>query len=59
LAIKGAAADAAAGHPNGEGVRIVVATRFFALLRQRQAAEFAPPNHQRRIEQAARFQVGQ
>ena len=56
-----AALDAAAGHPDREAVRIVVAPfrAVRAAVRCRAAAEFAAPDHQRGIEQAAGFQVRQ
>jgi hypothetical protein len=46
----------AAGEPVGETGRRVVTALFFALHRRR-AAEFATPNHQRVVEQAALFEV--
>ena len=47
--------DAAAGHPHREGVDVVVAADVLADLAHRRAAELAPPDDQRLVEQAARF----
>src|SRR5262245_40832225 len=58
LAVVHAALRPAAGEPVGEGVRIVVAAGA-ALLHQRQAAEFAAPDHERLVEQAAGVKIGQ
>ena len=52
-----AALDAAAGHPDGEGFAVVVAAVFVAVgvaLRVGRAAEFAAPDDQGFVEQAAR-----
>ena len=54
-AIDVAAFDAAAGHPDGEAVGIVVAT--VTALRKWRAAEFAGPDEQRAVEQAAGFEI--
>ena len=48
---------AAAGHPHGEAVGVVVAA--VALLAHRRAAELAAPDDQRLVEQAAALQVVQ
>ena len=58
-AVADAALDAAAGHPDGEAVRIVVAAGLLACLRDRQPAELAAPDHQRLVEQAALVEVRQ
>ena len=51
--------DAAAGHPDAEAVRVVVATVSGAgALRHWRSAKLAAPDHKRLIEQAALFQVG-
>ena len=47
--------DAAAGHPHGEAVGVVVAA--VAFLRHRRAAELAAPDDQGLVEQAAALQV--
>src|SRR5262249_25531177 len=52
-----AALDAAAGQPHGEAVRVVVAAG--RALAHGRAAELASPDHQRRVEQAARLEVAQ
>ena len=52
-----AALHAAARHPNGERVRVVIAPRLVALLRDRQPAKFARANHQRVLEQTALREV--
>ena len=49
--------DAAAGHPHGEPVVVVVAA--VVALRGRRAAEFAAPDDQRVLEHAALLQVGE
>src|SRR5437879_2470245 len=46
--------DAAAGHPHGEAVRVVVAAIAGAVGG---ASEFAAPNDQRFIQKASLFQV--
>ena len=58
LAVVDAPLDAAAGQPGGEGVRVVVAAGA-PFLHDRQPAELAVPDHQRRVEQAALLQIGQ
>ena len=50
LTVAHAAFHAAAGHPIGERVRVVIATRFLRLLRHGQAAEFAAPNDKRFVQ---------
>ena len=61
LAVDDAGLDAAAGHPDGEaaGVMIAAVVVFgeFALAINR-SAELPAPNHQRVIQQAALFEVG-
>ena len=56
-----AALDAAAGHPDREAVGVVVAAfgAAGAAVGDGTAAEFAAPDHQRGVEQAAGFEVGQ
>ena len=52
--------DAAAGHPEGEAVGVVVAAeerRAAARLVHRGAAELAAPDHERLVEQPAPLQV--
>src|SRR5262249_6930000 len=60
-AVDVAAADAAAGQPDGEGEGVVVAAGHVgvaaAVLAQRRAAELRQPQHQRRVEQAAPLQI--
>ena len=59
-AVGHAAFDAAAGHPDGEGFTVVVAAVFVAVglaLRVGRAAEFAAPDDERLIEEAAWFEV--
>ena len=53
---------ASPGHPVAEGVFVVITTGFFLILvrgelRDRQPAEFAAPQHQGAVEQAALFEV--
>jgi hypothetical protein len=52
-----ARADAAAGHPDGEPGRVVLAAAI--ALHHRGPAELARPDDQRRVEQPALFQVGE
>ena len=52
-AVDDAALDAAAGQPEGEGVRIVVAARASPFCDERQPTELAAPDDQRLVEQAA------
>ena len=54
-AVTDPALDAATGHPDREAVRIVIAA--VAALAHRGAPEFAAPDDQRRIEQAATLQI--
>ena len=56
-AVAGAALDSAAGYPNAEAVWVVVAA--FAFFAHGHAAEFAAPDDQRAVEQAALLEVGQ
>ena len=56
-AVAGAAADAAAGEPDGEAVGVMVAAVF--ALGGGRAAEFAGPEDERAIKQAAALQVGE
>ncbi len=54
--------DAAAGHPDGEAVRMVVAAqelRAAPRLVHRRAAELAAPDHQGVVQQPAPLQVRQ
>ena len=48
---------AAAGHPHRHRVDMVIAADSLANFAHRSAPELAPPDHQRVLEQAARFQV--
>src|SRR5205807_3944656 len=60
LTVNDAGLNAAAGHPDRETVRMMVAAkehRAAARLVHRGATEFAAPNHQRFFEQAALLQV--
>ena len=52
-AVDGAPFDPAAGHPVAEAVRVVIAA--LAAFRHRHAAELAAPDHERALEQPARF----
>ena len=58
-AVADAPLDAAARQPDGESVRIVIAAGLLAGLSHGEAAEFAPPDHQRLVEQTALVQVRQ
>ena len=52
--------DAAAGHPDGERARMMIAShqpRAAARLVHRRAAEFAAPDHERGVEQAALLEI--
>ena len=49
--------DAAAGEPHGEGVDVMVAADGVAVFAHRRAAEFAAPDDERVVEQAALLQV--
>ena len=51
----GAAFDAAAGQPDGESVRVVIAA--VGALGHRRAAELATPDHESRFQQTPGFQV--
>ena len=57
LAVTGAGLDAATGEPGGESMRIVVSAGA-SLLDDGQTAEFAVADDQRRLEQAALFEIG-
>lgn len=61
LAIGEAAFDAATGHPQREGARVMVAAGdgfvARAVLAQRSAAKFAAPDDQGGVEQAALLEV--
>ena len=57
LAVGDAGADAAAGEPHGEGVDVVVAAGLVAVFAHRRAAEFAAPDDQGLLEQAAGLEV--
>src|ERR1043166_5500339 len=52
-----AALDAAAGEPDAEAVRMMIAA--VAILGAGRAAKFAAPEDERRVEQAALGEVGQ
>ena len=54
-AVADAALDAAAGDPHREALDVVIAA---VALGHRRAAELAAPDHQRVVEHAAFFQVG-
>ena len=54
--------DATAGHPHGEGIRVMIATHILSglsatVLTHRRATELAAPDHQRLVEQAVLLQV--
>ena len=60
LAVDRAAFDAAAAHPDGEAARMMIAAVVLlrqAALRIDRAAEFAAPDDERLVEQAALLQV--
>ena len=57
LTVDGAAFEAAAGEPHGEGVDVVVAAGGFADFAHGGAAEFAAPDDDGVIEEAALFEV--
>ena len=52
---------AAAGHPHGKGVRMMVSPPALPILditlNKRSAAEFSTPNHQRILQQSAFFKI--
>ena len=58
-AVGDAGLHAAAGHPEGEGVRVMVAASLLAVfhvaLQEGRAAELPAPNDERVVEQAALF----
>ena len=58
LAVMVAAFHSPAGKPGGKGVRIVIAAGLRRFLRDRQPAELAAADDQRRIQQPAGCQVG-
>ena len=49
--------EAAAGHPHGEGVDVMVAAGRFPRFAHRRAAELAAPEHDRRVEQSAATEI--
>ena len=51
------ALDAAAGHPHGEAVAVVVAAGALGVLGCRLAAELTPPNDERLVEQPALIEI--
>jgi hypothetical protein len=61
LPIDLAAFDAAAGHPEAEGTRMMIAAgdllEALAVLTERSAAELAAPHDERGVEQATLFQI--
>src|SRR5262249_60378524 len=57
LAVVHSALDAAAGQPDREGLRVVVAA--LRTLRIRGPAEFPAPDDERILEQATRLEVGE
>ena len=59
LAVADPAFDSASGHPGGEAVRVVIAAGFGGFLGKRQASEFAPPNDEGVLKEAALFEVGE
>ena len=56
-AVNSAALSPAAGHPDTEAARAVVAARLAVALGDRQAPEFPAPHDQRGIQQAALLQI--
>ena len=58
FAVLDTAFDAAAGHPHGEGIRVVVAA-IAATLDHRSATEFSAPDDESFIEQPALLEVFQ
>src|SRR5215204_2704319 len=52
-----AALQAAARQPHGEAINVVIAPNGGPILAEWSAAEFAPPNHERIVEQAALLEV--
>ncbi len=60
-AVSDARLDAAAGHPHRERLRMMVAAEAAAeaglAFDHRRAAEFAAPDHERVVEQAALLQI--
>ena len=59
FAVGDAPFDAAAGEPESEGVGIVVAAGLLGLLRDRQAAEFAAPDHEGVFQKPALGKIGE
>ena len=59
LAVAHATAHAAAGEPECEAMRVVIAPRFGSGLSDRKSAEFAAPDDERLVEQASLRQVGE
>ena len=64
LAIRHARLNAAAGHPNGESARIMIATDKLhgltvAIFPHRGTPEFSAPDNQGIFQHAAFFQIGQ
>src|SRR5947209_14278731 len=61
-AVSEAVLDATAGHPDGKGLRMMIAAEPAAQSRigfdHRRTAELAAPDDQRLIEQAPSFEVG-
>ena len=51
--------DAGAGHPVGEGVRVVIAPGIGSFLRNRQPSEFASPDDEGFVQQSTLLQVGE
>ena len=58
-AVDRAPLHAAAGHPHREAVGIVVAARLPFSLAERHPAELPSPDDERRVEEAALFEVGE
>src|SRR5262249_24183197 len=58
--VSNAGLDAAAGHPNGEGVLVMVPAKPFrsvALFVHRRSAEFPSPNNKSAVQQTATLQI--
>src|SRR5688500_3097434 len=47
----------AAGHPHRERINVMIASGGVAIFTHGRASEFSAPNHQRVVEQTARFQI--
>ena len=58
-AVRDPAFQARTGHPGGEGERVMVATTRADAFGERSASELARPEHERVVQEAAAFQVGE